>query len=126
MKSYDRWRTEGDDIKCTTCGYVYTQADGGCDPCELRKEEKEMNSVDLDIMLSAKIRVNIEGEESLNGFDVNQDVVSMLAEDFNRWLTATTGTWLTTDAGLQAVTIETLPTTVNVSDVTGEDDDNVW
>lgn len=124
MKSYDRWRTEGDDIKCETCGYVYTQADGGCDPCELRKEE--MNNRDLDIMLTAKLRVYLEGEESLDGFDMNQDVASMLAEDFKRWLTSRTHIDMVCEGGKQVVSIDTLPITLNVSDVTGEEDDNIW
>ena len=124
MKSYDRWRTEGADIKCTTCGYVYTEADGGCDPCEMRKEE--MNNRDLEIVLTAKLRVYLEGEESLDGFDVNQDVASMLAKDFERWLTSRTHTKMVCEGGEQVVSIETLPTTVNVSDVTGEDDGEVW
>jgi len=85
-----------------------------------------MDSKDLDIVLTAKLKVNIEGEESLDGFDVNQDVVSMLAKDFERWLAVKKGTWLTTDEGLQAVTIQTVPATVNVSDVTGEDDGEGW
>tara|TARA_R100000734_G_C3283805_1_gene76908 strand:+ start:421 stop:705 length:285 start_codon:yes stop_codon:yes gene_type:complete len=53
MKSYDRWRTEGVDIKCDACGYVYTEADGGCDPCELSKEEMEME--DTYVYLSVKL-----------------------------------------------------------------------
>ena len=85
-----------------------------------------MDSKDLDIVLTAKLKVNIEGEESLDGFDVNQDLVSMLAKDFERWLAGTKGTWLTTDEGLQAVTIQTVPATVDVSDVTGEDDGEGW
>ena len=39
MKCYDNWITEGDDITCTECGYVYTQADGGCDPCMIWTEQ---------------------------------------------------------------------------------------
>ena len=38
MKSYDRLMTEGHDIKCRCCGYVYTEADGYCDPCDIWKE----------------------------------------------------------------------------------------
>lgn len=38
MKSYDRLMTEGHDIKCQCCGYVYTEADGYCDPCDIWKE----------------------------------------------------------------------------------------
>ena len=84
-----------------------------------------MNSTDLDIMLTAKLRFYLEAKESLNGFDVNQDVVSMLAEDFERWLTSRTHTKMMCEGGAQVVSIVTLPTTVNVSDVTGEDD-NIW
>ena len=84
------------------------------------------NKVDLDVVLTAKLIVCLKGEESLDGFDVNQDVVSMLAEDFERWLTSRTHTKMVCEGGEQAVSITTLPITLNVSDVTGENDDNVW
>ena len=82
--------------------------------------------VDLDIVLSATLTVSFEAAESLDGFDINQDVVSMLAKDFERWLTSRTHTKMVCDGGEQVVSIETFPCEVNVSDVTGEDDDNIW
>ena len=82
--------------------------------------------VDLDIVLSATLTVSFEAAESLNGFDINQDVVSMLAKDFERWLTSRTHTKMMCEEGEQVVSIKTFPCQVNVSDVTGEDGDNVW
>lgn len=82
--------------------------------------------VDLDIVLTASITVTLRAEESLDGFDVNQDVVSMLAEDFERWLTSRTHTKMVCEEGEQVVSIETNPCGVNVSDVTGEDGNNIW
>ena len=82
--------------------------------------------VDLDIVLTAHLTVTLSAEESLNGFDVNQDVVSMLAEDFERWLTSRTHTKMVCEEGEQVVSIETNPCEVNVSDVTGEDDRHTW
>ena len=34
LRGYDRWLTEGDDVTCEECGYVYSSSDAGCDPCE--------------------------------------------------------------------------------------------
>ena len=78
--------------------------------------------VDLDIVLTATLTVSFEAAESLNGFDINQDVVSMLAKDFEQWLKQRKVRRLHCDEGEQMVAIETFPCEVNVSDVTGEDD----
>tara|TARA_R100001509_G_scaffold142365_1_gene97739 strand:+ start:144 stop:443 length:300 start_codon:yes stop_codon:yes gene_type:complete len=73
------------------------------------------NIREVEVRLNAVLKVRIEGAESLDGFDVYQDLRFKFAEDFERWLTVTQGTFIMCEGGYNAVGIDTIPVEVGVT-----------
>ena len=69
---------------------------------------------------TTKLHVRLMGENSLAEYDTNQDFVSMLELDLERWIATSTVERLICRDGEQVVHIDLIPHGSNLSDVTGE------